>query len=231
MRFYCIPIFILILFSAGCRVHTGSGKLVSKTIEGENFNSIDISGPYEVEIVKGTICSVVVETDDNLMKIADVTVKNNKLVAEVRGSNFRNAHLKLIITAPEIQSIEGSAAAEFTSDDLTATKKLEISLSSSSSFKGKADAPEIHLKASSAGNINIKGRTRLLFANASSSGDIEADQLLSETTSVSASSGADISVYASIQLNATASSGADIRYTGNGNVQKHTSSGGKIEKL
>ncbi len=220
-------ILMLILFS-GCTLHTGSGKYIQKNIDG-NFNAIHISGPYKVEIKNGEACSVVLETDDNLLRKTNVSIENNTLTAKIKGNNFKNAHFKLIVTSPEFIMIDGSAAADFLIvDDVRSKNILKIKLSSSSSLKGKVDAPEIHLTTSSGSKIDVLGRTKKLFVEGSSGSDIHADGLLSETTSAKASSGANISVYASISLDAAASSGGNITYKGNGNVQKQTSSGGNI---
>lgn len=223
--------FILLAFTfCGCVEHTGSGKLVQKNIEGETFNEIDISGPYEVDIIEGNTCSVVIESDDNIIGLTDVYVNGNTLMAKIKEGTLNNAHLKLMITLPELHSIKGSASAAIHADLFTSKEKLEISLSSSASLKGNIDVPETVLKASSGSTIKLDGKTRTLKVNASSSGEVDAIRLLSETTTVNASSGASVAVYASVGLKADASSGADIVYSGNGVVDKNTSSGGSVEK-
>ena len=228
-----VQLFVFIILSVvmfGCSAHSGSGRLITRNIEGEIFKEIDISGPYEVEIKKGNSYSVIIEADDNLMNLTDVRIRNNKLEADIEGHNFNNAHFKLLITGPEFNLIKGSASAEFKVAELNSRDKIEIRLSSASYLNGNADAPEINLKTSSAGKINIKGKTRKLVAEASSGSDIDAIQLLSENTTAKASSGSDISVHASVQLKASASSGGNIRYRGNADLQKNISSGGVVEK-
>ena len=230
MRVQLFVFIFLSLVMFGCVVHSGSGRLITKNIEGEIFTEIDISGPYQVEIKKGNSYSVIIEADDNLMNLTDVNIRNNKLEADIDGHNFNNAHFKLLITGPEFNLIKGSASAEFKVAEFISRNKIEIRLSSASYLNGNADAPEINLKTSSGGEINITGRTRKLVAEASSGSAIDAIQLLSENTTAKASSGSDISVHASVQLRASASSGGNIRYRGNADLQKHISSGGVVEK-
>lgn len=230
MRLQFLTFIFLSLVFSGCSVHTGSGRFITKNIDAEIFTEVDISGPYQVEIKKGNNYSVQLETDDNLMKLTDVSVRNKKLVARIDGHSYRNAHFKLVITAPEIQIIKGSASADFDSGELTSKDKIEIRLSSSASFNGNADAPEIELRTSSAGRIGIQGRTRKLLAEASSGSHIDAGNLLSETTTAKASSGSSVSVYASVKLDASASSGGNVQYRGNAAVDQHESSGGNVEK-
>ena len=84
--------------------------------------------------------------------------------------------------------------------------------------------------ASSGATININGKTKSHTADVSSGADIKTSDLLSENTTVTASSGASAHVHASVNLNAKASSGANINYIGAANVQKTVSSGGSVEK-
>ena len=144
---------------------------------------------------------------------------------------YSNTHLKAYVTAPRVTSINASSAATvIVKDPLKHTAVLSFQSSSSGEIDVDVDAPEVVTRASSGSLITIRGKTLLHSSSASSGADIKAGQLLSEKAVVSASSGAEISLHASVNINANASSGAAVTYRGAANVQKNVSSGGSVEK-
>ncbi|HMK03476.1 MAG TPA: DUF2807 domain-containing protein, partial [Ferruginibacter sp.] len=140
-------------------------------------------------------------------------------------------HMKVYITTPALSSIKASAGADVIVNDLlTSNEKLSFQSSSSGSITAEVDAPAIETDASSGGTVNISGKTKSHISEASSGASIKTWNLLSENTSVAASSGANAQVHASISLKATGSSGADITYHGAAAVTNSVSSGASVQK-
>ncbi len=70
-----------------------------------------------------------------------------------------------------------------------------------------------------------------MIAEATSGSDIDASELQAETSNVSATSGADISINTSKSLIAKATSGGDIRYSGNPQtIETSDTSAGSVRK-
>jgi len=93
------------------------------------------------------------------------------------------------------------------------------------------NAPAIEAEASSGGSILLKGKTKSIDLQASSGAHLNADELLAENAKVQASSGSEINLHASVNLNAKASSGASVKYRGNATVSQQASSGGSIVRM
>lgn len=215
--------------AAGCNQKTGSGVIISENRSVGPFNAIEISGGFDVEVKIGDAESVMVESDDNLMKYVIVKVQDNKLKVQLRKINVVNAHLTLKITAREINSIKASAAAEVvTADVIKNNSNINLSASSGSEIRAKVDAPTVTISASSGGDIAVNGLSKDVDASASSGSTIDAFELLSENGVAKVSSGGTLKLSASRSLNASASSGGSIRYRGAANVQKSESSGGSV---
>lgn len=227
-----IFIFILAVTLFGsCRYRTGSGNIISENRNTGSFTGISVGGGFEVEWRHSDQVSVKVEADDNLMKYVRTKVVDGQLKISLDRINVRDAHLRVLIEAPELNDIRTSAAAKLGLKDLLISKStLQLNASSGSQISGKLDAPTVILNASSGSELNLDGRTRALRAVASSGASINARDLMSENANITASSGASAAVYASIRMDATASSGAGITCHGGANVNKTESSGGKVEK-
>ena len=226
-----VILFTAVLFFSACRYKTGSGNIVTEVRETSSFTGISVSGGFEVELRQSGNEEVVVEADDNIIKYVNTKVRKGELVINLDDLNVHDAHLKVLISAPSINSIKVSAGSDFlVKDEQKSGEMTRLKASSGSHSKSTVDAPEVEADASSAGEISISGRTRDFNAETSSGASILAKELLSENTVVQASSGSTANVHASVKLEAKASSGASITYRGAASVQKSTSSGGAVEK-
>ncbi|RYY65624.1 MAG: DUF2807 domain-containing protein [Chitinophagaceae bacterium] len=216
-----------------CEQKTGSGNIETQGRSVGSFSAVSVGGSFKVEIRQGAANKVTVQADDNILEDIETTVSSRKLRIEYRDNvSVSNADVKITVETPELSSVSASASADVNLLNVwTSTKKMNFTASSSASIEGEADAPAIDLEASSSGRITLKGRTRLLDTQASSAGSIEAGGLLSETAGAQASSGASISVHASIKLTAQASSGGSVNYRGNATLSRQESSGGSINKV
>lgn len=222
---------LAISIMGACRYRKGSGNIITETRSAGSFTRISVGGGFEIEIKNGPT-EVMVESDDNIIKYIETDVVNGELKIRVRNNtSLRDAHLKVYVTAPEINDINSSASAEVEAKDvLRSGRTIKLHSSSGSNIKAALDAPDIIVNASSGGDLELSGRTRNFKATSSSGSAIDAKGLLSENTTVNVSSGASAHVHSSLNLEATASSGGNITYRGGANVKKSVSSGGEVEK-
>lgn len=227
-----VIIFFSIVLLASCRYKTGSGNIISETRTVKNFNGITVGGDFEVEVKIGPVTSVVVEADDNIMEY--ISTKTNGSTLKINTEdlhNYSDVHMKVLITTPSLQNIKASASAKIIVEDvLTNSGRLAFKASSAASIQANIDAPEADADASSGASVSISGKTRQYTAEASSGAEIRSADLLSENTTIKASSGASANVHASVSLNASASSGASVTYKGGATVNRSESSGGSVTK-
>jgi hypothetical protein len=224
---------IILSFSilGACRYKTGSGNIVTEKRSTGSFTGLSAGGGFDVEIKTGPT-EVIVESDDNIIKYIETDVVNGELKIRLDHISIHDAHLKVYVTAPEINNIKSSASANIKAKDvLKSGLAIRLQASSGSEIKAALDAPEVFANASSGGELNLSGRTRDLKAESSSGSTINSKELLSENANVSVSSGASAHVHASLSLDATASSGGNVTWRGGAsNVKKSVSSGGEVEK-
>jgi hypothetical protein len=230
MKNLLILLFLIIGLNS-CDNITGNGNIVTDKRQLGNFTAISVGGGFNVEVKIGATQEVTVEADDNLIEYVETKVSNGKLLINMRQHSLTNAHLHVYITASEINSINASAGADVdVKDQLKSAEEINLTASSGATINSSVDAPNVTAHTSSAGIINVDGRTRNFNAESSSGASINATKLLSENTEAVTSSGASAHVYSSVQLNANASSGGSINYTGGGTTKINTSSGGSVSK-
>lgn len=227
-----LVLLVAIFTLASCNQTTGSGNIVTETRKTGSFDAVSVGGGFDVEIKIGDMPSVVVEADDNIIKYIETKVSGSTLKIRTEDlHSYSNVHMKVIVTAPAINSISASASAEVIADDIIKSSgKLKFHASSSASIKAEVDAPEVESEANSSATITLTGKTKIHKSEASSSANIEAFGLLSENTTAGVSSSADIQVHASVNLNARASSSGSVEYKGAATVTKSENSSGSVSK-
>ncbi len=225
-----LMIILAISVLGACRYKRGSGNIITEKRNTGSFTGIMVAGGFEVEVKNGPV-DVIVESDDNIIKYIRTDVVNGVLKIRMDQINLNDAHLKVYITAPEINNIKTSASANVEAKDvLKSGEAIRLHSSSGSEIKAELDAPDVFADASSGSQIDLSGKTRNFDAESSSGSTVNANGLLSENTTARVSSGATAEVHASLTMNATASSGGNIKYRGAGTVKKSVSSGGSVEK-
>lgn len=223
---------LFICFALSCNnSKRGSGNIIKEPRTVQTFDAINASGAVEVDVQIGTSASVIVETDDNIMPFVETDVSGGTLTIKLKGlNNLRNSTVYVHIVAPAIRSLKTAASAEIKSKDIIkASEKMVLKASSGSNINIKVDAPSVSGEASSGAEINCEGKTKEVKGNSSSGSTVNFSELKAETANATASSGASISLFASVGIVANASSGGEITYKGGAtSIQKNVSSGGSV---
>lgn len=227
-----LSVLTAIILLTSCQYTSGSGNIKSENRTVNNFTEISVGSSFDVEVKIGPVTEVSVEADDNVIKHIGTEVSGNTLKITLEDNySVSNAHLRIYITTPALTAIRTSGSASvIVQDVITSKEKLTFKATSSSDIKAEVDAPEVEADASSSATINLSGKTKTYYAEASSSSDIKSWDLLSENATAKASSSATIKLHASVSLDAKASSSADIIYHGAATVNKSESSSGSVEK-
>ena len=228
-------LFILITISLfACRNGVrGSGNIIKNTRPISEINALSVSGSIKVDIKNGTTPSLIIEADDNIMPYVNTNFSDKNLSIKIKGINsVRNATINVYLVIPTLTKVITAASAQVRSDEvINSSDKLSFNASSGSLINVNIDAPSVFADASSGADIILHGRTNNLTAESSSGSNVNLFELQTENAVATASSGADISVSASIGIKANASSGGNIRYKGGAtSVQKNVSSGGSVNQ-
>lgn len=195
-------------FSVGSSIH-GSGTVASEARGVEGFSGVDVSNVFEVEITAGKDFSVEVQADDNLLQYITTEVRGGVLHIETIEGIKSKSPLRVIISAPEISSINASGASKIVASGV-ANSALEIDASGASKLKIAGDVIELKIDVSGASTV-------------------DADSLKSRVASVDASGASSVSVNVAEKLASHASGASKVSYSGNpSSVEKDVSGASKI---
>ncbi|RMB63920.1 DUF2807 domain-containing protein [Dokdonia sinensis] len=212
----------------------GDGNVQTENFNiSEDFEGVHAANGWEVFIEKGTTNSVIVEADQNIIDHAEIYVTDNILKVKCEQNIGRASSKKVFITYTEnLKDLRASSGANLTTREVLKGENLNLDVSSGGLIRVEAIVRNIDAEVSSGGVINVAGSTAMLDAKVSSGGLIKGKDLKAKDAKARASSGGNMDIQVTDNLEARASSGGDIDYWGNPkNVDKpkKSPSGGSVD--
>ena len=216
----------------GAEKVNGDGNVVSQSRKGGNFEAIEVSGSFKIDLRQGAASSVDVNTDQNLQEYVDVYIENNTLyVKEKEGYNLRpSEEIKVSVVAPMITAVDLSGSCNLTGGTFRTNKEFSISVSGAGEVHMNIEAPKVHTDISGSGIIELGGQVKQFEAEISGSGDMRCSSLEAEDVMLDLSGAAEADVWASKTLDIQASGAATINYKGNPSVKQSISGAGSVNK-
>lgn len=230
---FCLMLAILVSFSlsvGSCIPHIrGNGNVIKEERSVNNFESISVSSGIELLINQDSSEKVVVEADENIMKILRTEVKGGKLKIFMEEGVLHAKKMKVYVTLKTLKSLECTSGSETKSAGKVNAENLTIHASSGSGVNMELSCNRLKAESSSGSNLRVSGTTLSVKADCSSGSEINASELIAEMGEASASSGANIKIHATKDIKAHCSSGAQINVSGNPTTRDtDSSSGGSI---
>lgn len=195
-------------FGGGVR---GSGNTTTEKRNVAGFDSVEVSGVFQVDIVAGKDFSVEVQADDNIVPLVTTEVSGSTLHIGLDKRVNSRGDMIVRITAPNIREVESSGVSKITASGI------------------KNDA--FTIKSSGASKMTVAGETAKLSIDVSGAGKVDAEDLKAVDADVDASGACHVSLNVSGSLKTDASGASHITYTGDPKtVDNHQSGVGSVSK-
>jgi len=225
---------IILLVIVSCNVigEIGSGNVIREERKVSSFNGIEVSGAFDVKLIQGTVSSVVIEADDNLMPLIRTEVRGSTLVIDNKKPISHSKGLKVFITFTELKSIDLSGAVDIESQGKLTLPELSISGSGASDGKLEMDVRKLSIDCSGGSKLKLSGSAKDVEVDASGAVDLFAYDFPAETYKLSISGAGKAEINISKELNVDISGAATVHYKGNPtkNVQD-ISGAGTVKKV
>ncbi|MFZ9981641.1 MAG: head GIN domain-containing protein [Cyclobacteriaceae bacterium] len=198
----------------------------------EPFNSVSVSGPADVKLVRGSVNSV---------KIESTGFSSSEVKTFVAGKNLRihlgspvlktRAEVNITITYVELNSINCSGACNVFSSEPLQAETLELQVNTASVIEVEVKCRSLNIDCATAGQVIVTGKSGELYIDASTSGMVDANGLIANKVIVKARTAAGVKVQAMESLEADISTASNLRYRGNPHkTNLQSSTGGGIRK-
>ncbi|NOR88126.1 MAG: hypothetical protein GQ527_10990, partial [Bacteroidales bacterium] len=185
-----------------------------------NFNSIDIGGAFEIELIKSNEEKVVIEADDNIMPHIIVKVSGGELdIYTERNMSINNPNeLKLTIYYKHINELDISGAAQLYSSDVLKTASLEMDFSGASEVTLKLDVEDLDADFSGASKVELEGQANRSNLDISGAAYFRAYGLEIKTLDLDASGASVVKVLVLDKIRIDASGASSVRYKGSPSI-------------
>lgn len=210
----------------------------TKTFNADSFSRIEVKGVMDVVHTTGPETKVTVQSDTGDFSDAliendgDTLIVSREIVEKKRGWFFSGGNSTSISNDGKIIKINGKRVPRYTVY-VTGPKLEDVQVSQSSSFDSKTiNAGDFKASVSSSGTAKLAGTAGAARLSASSSGDLFAKDLKSETLRISASSSGDATATVTGKgdnvVDASSSGDVIVYSTGAGNFTVEASSGSDV---
>ncbi len=215
--------FVLIAFASFTYVKLHRTNIAGPT-ETQNrnvgdFHAISSSGSFDVEFRQGGAEVVKVEADAEVINEIVTEVKGGVLQIHAKnthnwGNFWNNRHIKIYVTAKNLDNISLSGSGDFRIDNQLNTNDLALRISGSGDFSGAINAKTVAVSISGSGDFKLSGKADESTVGISGSGDFNAGDLITKSTAIRVSGSGDANIYASEKLDAVVNGSGDVHYGG-----------------
>lgn len=229
-----LAIFGLIL--SGCsreNVH-GSGRVITEERSVARFEDITLEGSLEVHLKQDQPIPVVIEAEDNVMRVVETFVNGTTLHVKIRnGVNLKSFRpIQVYVQNDQYRRIIFSGSGSLTANDTITSTLFTYEINGSADARLKLDANEIRTILNGSGNMQLEGKANDYRSEVNGSGDIDALNLQADKARIRISGSGEQRIWVLNLLDARIDGSGNISYKGTPDTMNMEVNGsGKIIKL
>jgi len=198
----------------GGTAHAGSGKQTEEQRDVAKFNQIEVESMIKVNYTQDTFQRVIVKADSNLLRLVVSEVRNGKLYLYTREKVELEEPIQVNVATDSINDIKLSAGGIFGTTRKMHVTKLDGDASAGAIFDVEGDFNDLNVEMSAGCVANFKGKCKKLVVSCTAGSVFNADDLVAEFGSFSASAGAVMNVNVTGEINVDANAGSVIKCSG-----------------
>lgn len=198
---------------------TSVDNLVSDDRKLSGFNRLEVSGAFEVKIVKSSTYSVKVEAEERDLARTKTVVNGDKLVIsyDKEGKDYnKNKSSKIIITieTPALSALTCSGAVEVKSTGNFESDKFELKTSGATEVQLDLTSKLLISKFSGATEVKLRGKVDTHALEMTGASELEAIGLEVNKYAIESKGAADCKIFVKEELAVSGSGASSIKYKG-----------------
>lgn len=234
-RLYTLFLLIGVVLCTSCAKDTcihGSGPIVSRTLNIDDFNGFDLRGSFNATLQKGNELKVIAEGQENIIDQLSLQVIGGKWNIKLKEGCYIDYQLTIHIYSPNIEEFGTSSTGNIqVLNRLDSISNLSI-FNSGSAFILCSDSLIIdnylNISLNGSGSIGTKGRCLTQNINLSSSGTYNGFGMFSDECIVSLPGSGNCEINVLNSLDAFIGGSGNIYYTGNPTISATITGSGSI---
>ena len=223
----CIFVLVCLSSSKPWSSIKGNGKIISKTIDIEDYSKIEVSSAANLvyEQKPDAPAYLRVEIDQNLEEYIILKITGGKLIVSSK-ANINTKNYKIYTNSKTLAEVKVSGASNIKLKEKITSKNLSIGCSGASNLNAEnLQCDKIDLDCSGASNILLGGTVKIFKIDISGASNLKAEQLQAENINIDCSGASKSKIFATNELKADASGSSNVKYKGTPKVINKTVSG------
>lgn len=215
---------VLVFLTTSCRCVnigdgiTGSKNYITRDFKVSNFDNLNLGTVADVYYTQSTddTWSLQIYGSDNIVELVDVEVKDNTLYLNMKKKNIKKSNLKINISSPNLQKVKTHGVGNFIIKEKFQGTSLSIKNEGVGDIKiNDINCTDLEVRVEGVGNSAIKGKVDRAKLCTDGVGNIDADELISDSVTATTNGVGNISCYAKQSINAKVNGIGSISYKGN----------------
>ena len=198
-----------------------------------NFDALNISSAFVVEISVGNKESLEIEVDERHIDDVITEVRGGTLIikmADSRGRRRMDKSPRAYLTVKSLNKINASGAVNLRTLDVLESDRMELDISGATVVKMELKTEDLYVEASGASVMTIQGVAENQFVKCSGATTYSAYDLESKTADIRVNGAGSARVSVSDELDVRASGASSVRYKGSPRVNSDTSGASSVRK-
>lgn len=200
------------------------------------FSKLEVSGAFEIRIIKSNTYSVKVEGEDKDISRTKTTINGDKLVIsydkEGKGYDKNSSKITITVQTPALNGLTCSGAVEVKSSDVFEAEKFELKTSGATEVELGINAKLLISKFSGATEVELKGKVDIHALEMTGASELEAIGLEVSKYAIESKGAADCKIFVTDELAVSGSGASSIKYKGSpSKVTKDSRGATDISKL
>jgi len=234
--FVLILLLVIICVIVWKKMVYGNGNNILLKRSTEVYESIRLSGSFNVELVDGMVGNLTLQGEENLLKHIITEVKNGKLYLAIENGyklvpSLKKKAIQLTIPVERINSIKILGSGNIVSKKTLRSEGFMTSITGSGNITTSLDVETLSTNVAGSGCLNFSGKAKNFSASTAGNCNINAYDLEADDVGLDITGSGTIKVMARKKLKARVSGYGNIHYQGNPeNVDFKTNGSGRVFK-
>lgn len=212
-NFIVLALLLGLVSSCGIGIR-GNGEVATRSVQITNFNSLDISGAFAVELTQGASYSITITTDENIHPHIDMVKSGSTLAISSRKNIAHSTELLVKIQMPALEEIEASGAVNLRTLNTFSGDDLKLDFSGAQESNLSVNYSNIEISSSGASETTLSGTAENLSIDGSGACEVKAKNLAVEDADLEFSGAGNAVVNVKDNLSVNISGAGEVRYVG-----------------
>lgn len=212
-----ITILLPLLLFVTLQSNSQSETVITKTIKTQPYGSIEVSGPMEVYLVKGTEGNIGITTQEKIQSKIVVESDGETLRISLKKDVFlRNSvNIKIQVPFEEISKISLNGSGKIEGKNKVSGNALDLAVNGSGDIELSIDVKSIRAAVDGSGEIELEGNATDAEVNITGSGEFNGEELVSDHARIHIMGSGEVSIYAKKKLQGAVEGSGTVKYGGN----------------